>query len=163
MVDLRATGLLRAVGHDPTLVARPEPLSLEVGEGAIDVPVEVRFRADALEPPQDLSASDRGKMLENVRGADVLDVARFPLVVLRGRYAGTLEGGRLAGELVVRGAPHGVALEVRVAQETGALLATGAWEGKLTDLGIRPFKALLGALKLKDWIGLRLEARLVRG
>jgi hypothetical protein len=39
------------------------------------------------------------------------------------------------------------------------LLATGAWEGRLTDLGVPPFKALLGAIRLEDWIRLRLEAR----
>ena len=44
----------------------------------------------------------------------------------------------------------------------GPILARGAWEGRLTDLGIKPFKALLGALKLEDWIRLRLEASLVR-
>jgi hypothetical protein len=38
-------------------------------------------------------------------------------------------------------------------------VATGAWEGRLTDLGIRPFKALLGAIKLEDWIAVRLDAR----
>ena len=32
LIELRATGLLRAVGHDPILVARAEPLVLEVPE-----------------------------------------------------------------------------------------------------------------------------------
>jgi hypothetical protein len=65
----------------------------------------------------------------------------------------------LSGDLQVRGVPRRVSMSIRVAREAGALVATGAWEGRLTDLGIRPFKALLGAIKLEDHITLRLEMR----
>lgn len=160
-IDLRATGILKAVGHDPTLTCAPE--SLEIGEAAgdaLDVPVSARFRAGAIEPPADIDASDRERMRDNLRGPEVLDVARFPTVELRARYAGTLKGGTLSGDLVVRGAPRPIRMDVRVAREGERYVVTGAWEGKLTDLGIKPFKALLGALKLVDWIRIRLDARL---
>ncbi len=52
LVDLRATGLLRAVGHDPTMTARPEPTWFEVTVAvAIDLHIEVHFLADLVEPP----------------------------------------------------------------------------------------------------------------
>jgi hypothetical protein len=158
LVDLRATGLLRAVGHDPTLVATPEPVSIDLdGDGAS---VTVRFHAAKIEPPRDISESDRDKMRENMLGRDVLDASRFPAIEVRARYAGTREGGHLEGDLVVRGQPHPFSMAVRVAKEGEVLAATGTWEGTLNGLGIKPFKALLGALKLQDWIRLRLEARL---
>jgi hypothetical protein len=48
-----------------------------------------------------------------------------------------------------------------VLQRAGSdLVARGTWEGRLTDLGIKPFRALMGALKLEDWVRLRLEAKL---
>ncbi len=161
LVDLRATGILKAVGHNPTLTCRPEPASLEAADtaGPLDIPVDVRFRADAIAPPEDISASDRDRMRDNLRGAEVLDVARFPNIDLHARYRGTLEGGTLAGDLVVRGVPRPITMEVRVAREGERFVATGVWEGNLTQLGIKPFKALLGALKLEDWVKLRLEAR----
>ena len=159
LIELRATGLLRAVGHDPTLVARPEPLVVEVPDGEIDVPVEARFRVGAIEPPSDIDASDREKMRDNMRGREVLDGARFPTVTMRGRYRGNVEHGRLEGELEIRGRAHRVTMEVRVAREAEGLVATGAWEGRLTDLGIKPFKALLGALRLEDWVRLRIDGR----
>jgi YceI-like domain len=156
LVDLQATGLLRAVGHDPTLTARPQRATLDTDAGNVSIVFQVRD----VDPPADLSASDRDKMIENLRSPDVLDAARFPTVEVRGRYDGTREAGTLAGDVVVRGAAHRLRMELRAAKRGEEYLVTGTWEGKLTDLGIKPFHALLGALKLKDWIRLRVEARL---
>jgi hypothetical protein len=154
-VDLRATGLLRAVGHDPRLSARPEPAVVDLDDGQ----VLVRFQVADIEPQGDMSESDRHKMMDNMRSAEVLDASRFPVIELRGRYEGTTDGGELRGELVVRGRPRRVAVTVRATKQWDVFVAAGTWEGKLTDLGIKPFKALLGALKLEDWIRLRMEAR----
>ena len=154
-VDLQATGLLRAVGHDPTLSARPEATTVDLADGK----VTLRFRVADIEPPADLGASDREKMLENLRGADVLDAGRFPVIEVRGRYEGTEAGGTLRAEVVVRGQPRRVPVTLKVTKQGDLFVASGTWEGKLTELGIKPFKALLGALKLKDWIRLRVEAR----
>jgi hypothetical protein len=162
-IDLRATGLLRAVGHDPTLTARPDTVWFEVEDtAAIDLPVVVLFRSDRIEAAEDLPPSDRAKMRDNLRSAEVLDLARFPTVDVRARYRGSLEGGRLEGEIVVRGSPRRVALDVVIARHGYARVATGTWSGRLTDLGIKPFKALMGALRLEDWIQLRIQARLVQ-
>lgn len=161
LIDLRATGLLRAIGHDPTLTAHPDPVWFDVPDtGDLDVPVEVRFGVDRIQAPEE--EPDREKMIDNMRSADVLSAARFPTIDLRARYAGSLERGRLAGELIVRGVPRRVALDIVVAHDGYARTARGSWSGKLTDLGIKPFKALLGALRLQDWIQLRVEGRLVQ-
>lgn len=190
-IDLRATGLLKAVAHSPTLTARPERVVIELtgpgggdvaataspggagpGGGAIEASggaapggvvivavVEATFAATAIEAPVDIPASDREKMVDNLRGRDVLDAARFPAIAFRGRYEGTLEAGTLSGELQVRATVRRVSMPVRISREAAVLVATGAWEGRLTNLGIRPFKALLGAIKLQDWIAIRLDAR----
>jgi polyisoprenoid-binding protein YceI len=155
-IDLRATGLLRAVGHDPTLSARPAPATLDLDDGQ----VTLRFPVADIEPQGDIGESDRNRMMDNMRSAEVLDATRFPVIELRGRYEGTADGGALRGELVVRGQPHRLAVTLRATKQWDVVVATGTWEGKLTDLGIKPFKALLGALKLEDWIRLRVEARL---
>jgi len=160
LVDLRATGLLRAVGHDPTLAARPDPVAIEVEGETLDVPLTVRFPATSIEPPRDIPSSDREKMRENLLGRDVLDANRHPAVEFRGRYSGTLDAGRLAGDLSIRGALRRLEMPVSIRREGDAFVATGTWEGRLTDLGVKPFKALLGALKLEDWARLRLDARL---
>jgi hypothetical protein len=161
-IDLRATGILKAVAHSPTLEARPEPMCLQFGEPwpeTLDVPVKATFRVERIEPPPDIPPHDREKMRENLRGGEVLDMAHFPSVELDARYRGNLARGTLAGALVVRGKPRPIAMDVRVTREGEAFRVTGAWEGKLTDLGVRPYKALLGAIQLADWVRLRLEAR----
>ena len=155
-IDLRATGLLRAVGHDPTLSARPEPASVDLDEGQ----VTLRFRVADIEPQGDMTESDRHKMMDNMRSAEVLDARRFPVIELRARYEGTAEGGELRGELVVRGQPHSLAVTLHSTKQWDVVVAAGTWEGKLTDLGVKPFRALLGALKLENWIRLRIEGRL---
>ena len=107
-----------------------------------------------------MSEPDRRKLLANLRGADGLYAARFPTVEVRARYAGTVESGELRGQLVVRGQAREVAMNLRTTRQWDVLVAAGAWEGRLSELGIKPFKALFGALQLKDWIRLRVEARL---
>ena len=159
-IDLRATGLLRALAHSPTLAAKPETLTADYEAEAREAKVDAVFRADAIAVPLDLSASDREKMRDNLLGADVLDARRFPTLDFAGRFAGTMDGGTLAGNLTVRGVACSIAMPIRTSREARVLVATGSWEGKLTHLGIKPFKALLGAIKLEDWIALRVEARL---
>ncbi|HEY8086625.1 MAG TPA: hypothetical protein VIF09_02235 [Polyangiaceae bacterium] len=156
LIDLQATGLLRAVGHDPTLVARPEPATLDLDAGELTLVFPVRDIA----VPEDLSASDRERMLDNLRSAEVLDATRSPTVVLKGAFRGDRGGGTLDGKLSVRGAWHPLRVVLRGSPPGDVLGAKGEWEGTLTALGVKPFKALLGALKLKDWIRLRVEARL---
>jgi hypothetical protein len=159
-IDLRATGLLGSLGHDPTLSARAARLAVEVGEGPLEIPLEVSFAAAAIEVPADIPASDRMKMRDNMLSREVLDAVRFPHVDFRGRYTGTLDRGTLSGDLLVRGTPRSLTMPVSVAHSAGRFVVTGRWEGRLSALGIKPFKALLGALKLEDRVVLRLEALL---
>jgi hypothetical protein len=162
LIDLRATGPLAVLGHDPTLTVQPAPLSVEVSDSAgaaIDLPVELTFPVTSIEPPAGIPGSDREKMRENLLSREVLDAGRFPTITLRGRYAGTLEGGTLGGDVVFMGAPRRLSMSVRVVRDGERLTASGRWDGKLTDLGVKPFKALLGALRLEDRVALRVEAR----
>jgi hypothetical protein len=158
-IDLHATGLLRALAHSPTLVARPERFSVDVGAGQFEAAVEATFGVDGIAPPADLSASDREKMRENLAGSEGLDARRYPTIDLRGRYVGTTDQGTLSGDLFVRGLARPIVTTLRASREGDALVVVGAWHGRLTDLGVKPFKALLGAIKLEDRIGIRLNLR----
>jgi polyisoprenoid-binding protein YceI len=160
-IELKAAGLLRAMAHSPTLRVVPERFELELeGDRAA---VAVQFRAEAIELPDGMSDGDRAKMRDNLRGAEVLDARRYPTIDFRGRYDGTEQGGTLAGALVVRGAQASVSMPVRVQRQWDVFAAEASWQGPLTRLGIKPFRALLGAIKLEDWVALRVEARFREG
>jgi polyisoprenoid-binding protein YceI len=161
-IDLRATGMLRALAHSPTLTCVPERVTVDFEGREGEASVEASFRAAAIEAPVGIPPADRAKMLDNLRGREVLDAARFPTLDFRGQYAGSLSAGTLAGDLRVRSVSRRLSIPVRVSEQASALVATGAWEGALADLGIKPFKALLGAIKLEDWIALRLDVRFAR-
>jgi len=156
-VDLRATGVLKALAHSPTLAARPESLDIVSDGERIESDIEARVLASSIEPPADIAPSDRDRMRDNLLGPQVLDARRFPALVFRGRYQGSIASGTLAGRLDVRGAPRSLSMPIAVARRGELLIATGAWEGTLTELGVAPFKALLGAIRLEDWIRIRLD------
>jgi hypothetical protein len=159
MIDTRASGLAAALHPETTFTAPAEPATLKdvPDEGELDLAVEASVAVTKLFPPDRVSGGDREKMVENLRGKEVLDAARWPLVTFRGRYEGTFTSGRLAGDLIVRGAPHPVAFPVHVTASGDTLRARGDWEGKLTDIGVKPFRALLGALRLADYVKIRLD------
>jgi hypothetical protein len=159
VIQLRASGLLGGLGHDPTLTARSDPFAVVMSDDEAEV--EARFPVEAIEPPGDVPRGDRDRMLENLRGHAVLDALRYPAIDLRARYRGSREGGALSGDLIVRGVPRSIATSVAVSRDGDRYVATGSWEGKLTALGVQPFRALLGTLRLKDWIRLRFEAAFV--
>jgi hypothetical protein len=166
LVDLRASGLLRALGHSPTLVAHPEPVTVEAvaaderDAGTTTATFTLRFPVARIDPPEDMSRDDRDKMRANMEAPEVLDAARFAVVEATARWRGTMERGRLEIDATVRGQKRTLGLDVSLQRDGDTVVARGTWEGRLTDLGIKPFRALLGALKLEDWIRLRLEAKL---
>jgi hypothetical protein len=93
-------------------------------------------------------------------GKDVLDANRFGAILVKGRYEGSRSLGKLDAHITLRGIPQRVPFSVVIRIEGERLRAEGQWEGTLTNLGIRPFRALLGALTLKDWVRLAFRVEL---
>lgn len=132
-------GLLARVGHDLRLSA-PARIIRE-GDGIVVTVDAASLRVDgAMKDGRlvEVSAGDRADIEKALR-TEILDVGRHPLI----RWRGTMDG---RGTLELRG--RSVALRVpatvdgdRVRGEVD--LTPSAW-------GIKPFRALLGALKLQD-------------
>jgi hypothetical protein len=151
-VDVRSKGVVAALDHGVTFSGDVDPIALDVAEdGPIDVAVTASLLVSKLEPPKGASRFDRSQMTDQLNAA--LDAGRSPELRLRGRYRGSRTVGRLEGELTIRGEQRVVVFDVEGARER----LTATWEGKLTDLGMKPPKMLLGAIKLADWAKLRLE------
>ena len=151
-------GLLSAIAHD--LKIKVSQLQLQISE---DHQIEAKFTAGSLrvvnamqagsENASALSDSDK-KKIEHTIAEEVLHSARFAeikFVSTSVKPAG--EGYQIEGQLSLHGQTKGVAFTTR--REGGRHTA----EVKLhqPDFGIKPYSAMLGTLKIKPEITLKLS------
>lgn len=152
-------GLLARAAHDLCLESRGLRVELtREGAGArlsVTVPVASlrvlgQVRAGGRVEP--LGPKDHAEIEDNLRGPRVLDAARHPEVRWEGAGALPVGAGeaRLEGRLTVLGAARALPLRAALREEGGGVRAEGQVELRQTELGITPFSALLGALKVKD-------------
>jgi len=163
-------GALRALGHDHHFLVGTwrasgtfDPKRLEGVHGTIVV------GADSLHDTQKaLDDSDRAKVDRQTRD-EVLDAGRFPDI----RYdverfekaAGATSGvtrGTLHGTLALHGAKRPLAIPIEIApRDGGGFTARGRASIRLGDFGMRPPKAALGAVTVKDTVEVEIELALV--
>jgi len=158
-VVVRRQGLLSAVGHD---------LELRVTDCSIDVDVAkslVRARFDprslrvvaALEGerrnPEVPAAHDRATIERDVARL-VLEADRYPEVVFESRNLQPVgDGWELRGALTLHGLTRDLSMTVRRAGDR--LLTEVRLDQR--DFDIRPFSALLGALKVRPDVSITLS------
>jgi len=147
-------GLLSKVAHDLRLTVRRFEVHLD-GD-AIDArfwpesfEVDGAMRRGRLEPGA-LSEKDRRDILGNMT-AKVLDTRRHGEIRFRG--AARDGAARVEGQLELAGRTAPVSVPVTVAGGR----VRGEVELRPTRWGIKPFKALLGAIKLKDRVVVRFD------
>lgn len=107
--------------------------------------VELRFDVKAMQCFDTwLSAKDQKKVLEHALGKETLDAAQYPEVTF---VSSAVADGVVTGTLTIRGISQPVSVKVKPAGE-------GQYQGsavfKMTDFGIKPAKAALGAIGTKD-------------
>ena len=133
-------GLLAAVGHD--LCLRVTSFSIEIGDGDAIVG---RFDAASLRVTGDVSPADARKIERDAAG-EVLAARRFPTVEFRSsRVVRDGERARIDGTLTLRGVTRPLAVD--------AVADAAAWRAEVRldqrDFGIKPFSAMLGALRVR--------------
>jgi len=124
------------------------------------VQVAVRIAADSLRDHQpELSAKDVAKVERQVRGPEVLDAGRFPKILFE---AGRLEraqipsGGEgefratLVGTLTLHGKSSPIEFPIHGRVAAARLEASGTATFRQSDFGIKPYKAALGTIAVKD-------------
>jgi polyisoprenoid-binding protein YceI len=156
-------GLAARLAHDLVLVVRR--FSVELSE----LEVTATFEADSLrvagawrdgrELPGALSAADRQEIEARVCGPDVLDAARWPQIRFRGTARAEGAGWRLAGSLALHGQERPIELSVTGTAE-GGQIARATLDQR--DFGIRPYSALMGALRVKPEVQVEVELPLIR-
>lgn len=96
---------------------------------------------------------------KNMLGPALLEAERFPDVRLS---TAAVEGTSLAALNVttlvkVRDQQHEVRVPVAVTVDGARLTASGEFKVKQTDLGLKPFSALMGALQVQDELTVRFK------
>jgi polyisoprenoid-binding protein YceI len=157
------SGVGRKVGHDLTIevtrwsgeavVDPADPASLSVTVAAEADSLQVREGTGGVKP---LTDSDRAEIEKTAR-QKILRVGDHPVITFRATGAeGTPESFTMNGELTIMGRTR--PLSVRGGVEDDRL--RGRATVVQTQWGIKPFSALLGALKLADEVGVEFDLAL---
>lgn len=151
-----ATGMLSALGHNPTIAIRDF-----TGEANLDpaapgqASLRIQIKADSLEVVDEISAKDRREM-ESTMKQTVLESAKYPEIVFESVKASVDQMGEGRYKLTIRGnlSLHGVTSTVPVTAQVTVngdmLRAYGDFTILQSDYGIAPVRVAGGALKLKD-------------
>ena len=140
LVSVFREGLLTSVGHDVTF--QVATLSLNVGD---DDAITADFDAGSLRVTTEaISASDRKKIERNAE--DTLGTRKYPTIGFRSTSV-VRDGdrARIEGDLTLHGVTNAISVDAR---DDGK-----RWHAKIVldqrKFGIKPFSAMLGALKVK--------------
>jgi polyisoprenoid-binding protein YceI len=151
-------GVAARVGHDLVIGFGRWSGALRVGPGGPgDVSVEVAVEVASFTVlsgtggVSELSEGDRADITKSA--LKVLEADRHPTIQFRST-AVRPESGSLDGELTVAGRTALLTLRV-VESAPGSYRAEGRI--KQTDLGLKPYKAMLGALRLADVVEIEAE------
>jgi polyisoprenoid-binding protein YceI len=162
-VQAFATGILSAMGHNPT-----------IGIGKFSG--EVDFNAEALESRgfrlsieaaslgvlDDISDKDR-REIERIMKDQVLDIAKFPdiqyesSVASIARMGDSLYSASLNGALTLHGVARKQPVTARIAVFDEMLRASGDFTLSQSDYQIKPVVVMGGAMRLKDELKLSFE------
>lgn len=127
-------------------------LELDVAALEVDRP---DWRSDAgLEPDLDPEAVVGTR--RNLLGPRVLDAERFPRIELRSTTLKKIDGGwRMAARIRLQDRVHAVELPLQLSLEGQTLVASGEFERSHAELGLEPFSAAGGSLRVGDPIRFR--------
>lgn len=150
-------GLLSTVAHDLQIAVRRFQITVEDTPEGITVRAEIdagslevvsAMKAGALDPGT-LKDKDKAEIAGNIRD-DVLHVSRHPSI----RFESTsLEASTLRGRLTLHGATREITLSLQ--DSPGRRRAELKLDQR--DFGIKPYSALLGALKVQPVVKVEIE------
>lgn len=159
-----ATGLLSALGHNPT-ISIPDIHGEVHFSSSIpdDASLRLVIQAASLVDTDDISKKDRQE-IERQMHDDVLEADGFPEIIYDcPRVSSTQKISEgvfsvsLDGELTLHGVTNRQPITARVTLSSDLLRAKGDFSIKQSDYDIRPVSAAGGTIKLKDELKLSFD------
>jgi hypothetical protein len=164
-------GLLRGLGHnhvvshdgiEGTILLGQDPLQSElklefaVGDLAVDKPEQRSLAGPDFPgriPEKDIVGTRR-----NMLGGKLLQEEQYPAIRIRSvGITGSMPEIRVEATVTVRGQEFTVVFPARVDMSGNTILASGQLEISHRELGLTPFKAALGTLRVRDVLVLQYE------
>lgn len=146
---MTAAALTGKVWINPVLEKSGFALSFPVEQMVVDDP-GARKAAGGDFPPE-IPQADRAGTRKNMLRQEVLDAEHFQNITLRSvQVSGTQAAPRIVTHITIKDAGRDVEVPVHVSIEGAKLTASGEFEIKQTDFGIKPFSVGLGTLSVKD-------------
>jgi polyisoprenoid-binding protein YceI len=101
--------------------------------------------------PDNLTVEDKEGTRRNLLGPALLDAARFPVLQLDSEAITAAGGGyQVTARVDVLGVPRQVTIPVKLERTGGRLQASGEFVLTHAELGLTPFSAALGALRVRE-------------
>lgn len=154
-LHVSASGLLSAMGHNPTIAIRD--YSGEAGIAATFEQAFVRMavRSDSFEVTGDVSQKDRLD-IESRMKQEVLEAAKYPSIgfessnVTASKISASSYTVKVFGSLSLHGISRNQTIIAQVTLNDDAFRAFGEFSLRQTDYGIKLVSVAGGALKVKD-------------
>lgn len=155
-VQAFATGILSAMGHNPTIGIRGFSGEVTFDSDAMEANgLRLIIQSASLEVQDDISERDRREMDKMMKG-DVLEVSKFPQIKFEAtlisitRLGDALYSATVSGNLSFHGVTRSQSVPVRITSLGEMIRASGDFTLKQSDYKIKPVSVAGGALKLKD-------------
>ena len=149
-------GMLSALGHDPTFVARDFDGHVSFDPDAPnDATLAMTMRSASIELVDDVSERDRVTILRTMHD-EVLESATYPEIAYRCPKASTRGPDAterevlLDGDLTLHGATHHQPISAKLSATGPTLRAVGEFAVRQSDYGIKQVKIAGSMLKVKD-------------
>jgi polyisoprenoid-binding protein YceI len=107
----------------------------------------------------DASLSDRTEIEKTMKGPLQLDVKKFPRIVFDGGLSKPIVNGQteISGRLTLHGVTRKIRVPATIDDAPHFVRGTARIPLKLTDFGITPYSAFLGAIKIKNEVELMVD------
>jgi polyisoprenoid-binding protein YceI len=134
-------------------------LRIAVNQLTVDDP-KLRAAERSADFPPEVSRSARQGTRHNMLGAALLDAARYPDIVLRAEDLRPSPQGKPADVIAdvlieTRGHAGSVAVPVHYDIRADRIVASGRFSLRQSSLGLTPFSAMAGALRVRDAMTVR--------
>jgi len=162
---------LRGLGHNHVVSHNEITGTVTVGQDPLQSELILEFRvADLTVDDPELRAlagpdfagqipeKDIAGTQANILGKKLLQAEQFPAIQIRSeQITGDMPDIEVEANIVVRGTEFAVVFPARVELSSDSFIASGKLEITHAEMGLKPFKAMLGTLRVRDTLILNYE------